>query len=142
MTYLWVKALHVVFMVAWFAGLFYLPRLFVYHTKHRDKPELAAAFQEMERKLMRMIMDPAMTLTAIFGIWMLVMSPGFLKQGWLHAKLTGVVILIGYHVFLGISRRRLARGEFFLQEKTWRIVNEIPTLLLLAVVVLVMVKPF
>ena len=142
MMYLWLKALHVVSMVAWFAGLFYLPRLYVYHTRHRDKPDMATAFQEMERKLMRIIMDPAMTLTAIFGIWMLVQNPGLMKQGWLHVKLTAVVILIGYHIFLGISRRRLARGEFFLQEKTWRLLNELPTLLLLLVVVMVIVKPF
>lgn len=142
MTYQWVKALHVIFMVAWFAGLFYLPRLYVYHTMHRDKPELCAAFQVMERKLIRIIMDPAMLLTAIFGIWMIVLNPTMLKQGWLHAKLTAVLVLIGYHIFLGLRRKKLANGEFTIQEKTWRMLNEIPTLLLFFVVILVIVKPF
>ncbi|MCS6913725.1 MAG: protoporphyrinogen oxidase HemJ [Myxococcales bacterium] len=142
MPYLWIKAFHVVFVVAWFAGLFYLPRLYAYHTRHREQPAMAQVFMEMERKLLRIIMDPALGLTLVLGIALLVLSPHLLRQGWMHAKLTVVLLLIGYHVLLALSRRRLARGDYFLSERAWRALNEVPTLLLIAAVVLVIVRPF
>src|SRR5438105_4335559 len=111
-TYLWVKAFHIIAMVAWFAGLFYIFRLFVYDTKYRDRPGVPETLAEMERKLMRMIMDPALTVTLILGVWLIVLNPTVMKQGWMHVKLTAVVLLIGYHVYAGITRKRLSRGEY------------------------------
>jgi putative membrane protein len=136
---LWVKSFHIVFVVAWFAGLFYLPRLFVYHalsddTASRDR------FNVMERKLYRGIMDPAMTLTLVTGVWMW-LGWGF-GGGWLHAKLALVAALVAYHIWLG----RLARA-FALDQNThthvfYRWINEAPLVLLVAIVILVVVKPF
>lgn len=142
MTYQYVKAFHIIAMVAWFAGLFYIFRLFVYHVKHRERPGMAEAYAEMERKLMRIIMDPAMLVTTVLGVWLLAQNPGFLKQGWMHAKLSAVLLLIGYHVFAGITRRRFARGDYFLSERACRFINEAPTLLLIFIVIMVVVKPF
>lgn len=142
MTYQWIKAFHIIAMVAWFAGLFYIFRLYVYHVKHRERPGMPEAFAEMERKLLRIIMDPAMTVTLALGIALIVMNPALLKQGWLHAKLTAVVLLMGYHIFAGITRRRFARGDYFLSERACRMINEVPTLLLIVTVLMVVLKPF
>jgi putative membrane protein len=141
MLYLWVKALHIVSMVCWFAGLFYLPRLFVYHSMSEDAVS-RERFVVMERKLYRAIMGPAMIATLIFGIWMLILAPGFLKQGWLHAKLTLVFLLIGYHHVCGAQVKRFACGENGRSHVFYRWFNEIPVVILLAVVILVIVKPF
>ncbi|WP_054890593.1 CopD family protein, partial [Pseudomonas sp. NBRC 111129] len=92
MLYLWIKALHIVSVVCWFAGLFYLPRLFVYHAQSQDSIS-QERFVTMERKLYRGIMNPAMVATYVFGAWMLYLNPGWLSQGWLHAKLTLVILL-------------------------------------------------
>ncbi|TBU88619.1 protoporphyrinogen oxidase HemJ [Phytopseudomonas dryadis] len=141
MLYPWIKALHIVAMVCWFAGLFYLPRLFVYHVMSEDEPS-RARFCVMERKLYRGIMTPAMIATLALGIWLLFMAPGWLSQGWMHAKLTLVVLLVGYHHVCGAMRKRLARGENNRGHVFYRWFNEVPVLMLLAIVVLVVVKPF
>ena len=140
--YLWLKSFHIISLVAWFAGLFYLPRLFVYHVNAKSK-ESRQTFEVMEAKLLRIIMNPAMILTWIFGLWMFAVNLEFLKTaGWLHAKLLLVVILSGYHMALAKYRRKLANGENEKSEKFFRIINEFPTLILVAVVILAIVKPF
>ncbi|QOF88241.1 MULTISPECIES: protoporphyrinogen oxidase HemJ [unclassified Pseudomonas] len=139
--YLWIKALHIVAVVCWFAGLFYLPRLFVYHAMSEDAAS-CERFQVMERKLYRGIMGPSMILTILLGAWMLYLTPGWLSQGWLHAKLTLVVLLIGYHHACGAMLKRFARGENRRSHVFFRWFNEVPVLFLLAIVILVVVKPF
>ena len=140
--YLWLKSFHIISMVAWFAGLFYLPRLFVYHVNAKSK-ESRQTFEVMEAKLLRIIMNPAMILTWIFGLWMFAVNLEFLKTaGWLHAKLLLVVILSGYHMALAKYHRKLAAGDNEKSEKFFRIINEFPTLILIAVVLLAILKPF
>ncbi|TBU94841.1 protoporphyrinogen oxidase HemJ [Stutzerimonas kirkiae] len=142
MLYLWLKALHIVAMVCWFAGLFYLPRLFVYHAMSEDAPS-RERFCVMERKLYRGIMLPSMIATLAFGIGMLSINPGlFASGGWLHAKLALVLVLIGYHHMCGAQLKRFARGENRRGHVFYRWFNEFPVLLLLAIVILVVVKPF
>lgn len=139
---LWVKALHVIFMVTWFAGLFYLPRLFVYHAVTTDTMG-HDRFVVMERKLFA-IMTMGAVLTAVFGIWMLsdYAWQAYRQSGWLHAKLFLVVILIAYHTYclkiMGDFRNKTnVRSHVF-----YRWFNEVPVLLLFAIVILVMVRPF
>lgn len=140
---LWVKAFHVVFMVTWFAGLFYLPRLFVYHAMTDDQAG-NARFKIMERKLYFGIMTPGAVLTVALGIWMLIDYgwAAYSHSGWLHAKLALVALLIAYHVYCGrlladFKRDRNRRSHVF-----YRWFNEIPVLILIAVVILAIVRPF
>ncbi len=141
MLYLWLKAFHIIFMVAWFAGLFYIFRLFVYHAKFRGQENMRQAYALMERKLLYIIMHPAMLLTLLIGLLLIALNPSVLRAPWFHAKLLGVALLIGYQIFAGITAKRFARGDFFLSEKACRFINEVPTLLLIAIVILVVLKP-
>lgn len=141
MLYLWIKALHIVSMVCWFAALFYLPRLFVYHAQSEDSIS-RERFIVMERKLYRGIMGPSMIATLVFGGWLLYLNPGWMQQGWMHAKLTLVVLLIGYHHMCGAQLKRFARGENKRSHTFYRWFNEVPVLFLLLIVILVVVKPF
>jgi len=136
---LWVKALHIVFMVTWFAGLFYLPRLFVYHALAEDRPSIER-FKVMERKLYWGITTPGALLTIGFGTW-LWLGWGF-SGAWLHAKLALVGVLVVYHLWCGRLVRAF-RDERNTHGHLWfRWFNEAPVLLLLAIVILVVVKPF
>ena len=136
---LWIKSLHVIFVVAWFAGLFYLPRLFVYHAQSEDETS-NARFKVMERKLYRGIMTPSMVLTIVFGVWLLV---GWEFHGvWLQAKMVLVGILVVYHFWLGKILREFEHDDNRRTHVFYRWVNEIPLLILAATVVLVIVKPF
>lgn len=137
---LWIKAFHVIFMVTWFAGLFYLPRLFIYHLEARSDTE-CKRFCTMERKLYA-IMSIGMVLTWIFGLWLLALIPEYLKMGWLHAKLALVVALSAYHGWLKVNLRRFAAGTNTRSGAFWRWANEVPALVLIAAVILVIVKPF
>lgn len=137
---LWIKTFHVFFVVAWFAGLFCLPRLFVYHTQV-TAPEEHARFSLMERRLYGMT-TIGMIGTWVFGIWMLSLQPGYMQMGWLHAKLTLVILLSGYHGWLKGNLRRFAAGQNRRSERFWRIANEAPAIALIAVLILVIVKPF
>ena len=135
---LWVKAFHIIFMVTWFAGLFYLPRLFVYHATANDAAGIER-FKVMERKLFYGIMTPGAVLTVISGVW-LWLGYGF-SGGWLHAKIALVAVLIVYHVYCGglmvaFKHDRNRHGHVF-----YRWLNEFPTVLLIAIIVLVVVKP-
>lgn len=142
MLYLWIKAFHIVSIVCWFAGLFYLPRLFVYHAQSEDTVS-KERFRIMERKLYRGIMGPAMVASLVFGIWLIALNPAIFKSGaWIHAKLTLVVLLIGYHHMCGAQVKRFARGENTRSHVFYRWFNEVPVLILLAIVILVVVKPF
>lgn len=141
MLYLWVKALHIIAVVCWFAGLFYLPRLFVYHAMSDDEAS-QQRFCVMERKLYRGIMNPSMIATLLLGGWLLYLNPAWLQMGWLHAKLLLVALLVGYHHACGAQLKRFARGENARGHVFYRWFNEIPVLFLLAIVILVVVKPF
>lgn len=141
MTYLLLKALHIIAMVCWFAGLFYLPRLFVYHAMSEDETS-KARFCIMERKLYRGIMTPSMLATIFFGLWLLHLNPSWLSMGWMHVKLALVAILTGYHLLCGVQLRRFARNENARNHVFYRWFNEIPVLFLIAIVLLVVIKPF
>lgn len=140
--YFWVKALHVISIVAWMAGLFYLPRLFVYHANAVKGSEVSELFKVMERRLYHAIMMPAMIASWLFGAIMLAAVPGYLSDGWLHAKLTFVVALTVVHFLLERYRRDFAADRNRHDHKFFRVLNEVPTLLLIGIVIMVVVKPF
>ncbi len=137
---LWVKALHIVFVISWLAGLLYLPRLFVYHTEVQDSAGLDR-FCLMEKRLYGLT-TIAMVGTWVFGVWTLLYTPGFMAMGWMHAKLALVVALSGYHGWLKAKLRGFAMGQNRHSARYFRIANEVPALIMVAVVVLVVVKPF
>ena len=142
---LWIKALHIISFVSWFAALFYLPRLFVYHAM-ADKSDTVGIerFKVMERKLYRGIMNPAMIATIVFGIWTLYLygMEYFRASGWLHTKILLVVLLIGYHHICGAHMKRFAKDSNQKSHVYFRFFNEVPVLLLIAIVILAVVKPF
>jgi putative membrane protein len=136
---LWLKAFHVVFMVTWFAGLFYLPRLFVYHVSASDAVS-RTRFVVMERRLFVMTtIGGAGTL--VFGISMVLMAPGYMAQGWLHAKLALVLLVIGYQIWCLALMHALRDGRNRHSERWYRLFNEAPALLLIGIVILAVVKP-
>ena len=140
---LWLKALHVIFVVTWFAGLFYLPRLYVYHVESADAA-VTAQLKVMERRLL-MITHIGGVLTIAFGLatlaWFAAHDSGYLRQGWLHAKLALVAGLIAYHAYLVRLKNELAADRARHSSRWLRVFNEVPGLLLIAIVVLVVVKP-
>ena len=136
----WIRAWHVIFMVTWFAGLFYLPRLFVYHAATSDSAGIER-FRVMERRLFA-IMTIGAALTAAFGLWLLAREPVLLDTGWLRAKLVLVALLIGYHAWLGKLVRDFAAGRNAHSPRWYRWFNEIPTLLLMGIVLLAVARPF
>ena len=140
--FLAIKALHIIAMVCWFAGIFYLPRLFVYHAMSEDKAS-QDRFVVMERKLYRGIMNPSMMATWVLGLSMVVMNWQVYKsQGWLHAKITLIILLTVYHVLCGRFRLKLVDNPQYKSHVYWRWFNEVPVLILIAVVLLVVLKPF
>lgn len=139
--YPWAKAIHVIAVISWMAGMLYLPRLFVYHADTAVGSEQSETFKVMERRLLRGIINPAMTITWIFGLWLAWKIFAF-QGGWLHAKLALVLAMSGVHGYLSASVRRFAEDRNEKPARHWRIVNEIPTLLMIAIVILVIVKPF
>ena len=140
MLYEIVKALHIIVVITWFAGLFYLPRLYVYHTT--ATPESHDMLCTMERKLMKIIMWPSLILVWIFGITLIALNPGWLQMGWLHTKLLLVILLTLYHVSLEHFRRQFLNNQNTRPERFFRIYNELPALILIAVIFLVVLKPF
>ncbi|MEZ5465926.1 MAG: protoporphyrinogen oxidase HemJ [Lysobacteraceae bacterium] len=141
---LWVKAFHIIFVVTWFAGLFYLPRLFVYHAELQAGGSDRVGherFLVMERRLMG-ITNIGAALALLFGIWLLWLVPGFLQMGWMHAKLGLILLLVGYHGFCARLCGDFRRGSNQRSGRWFRVFNEVPAVLLVAIVCLVVVKPF
>ncbi|MDF1791970.1 MAG: protoporphyrinogen oxidase HemJ [Thalassobaculaceae bacterium] len=137
-----VKSLHVISVIAWMAGLLYLPRLFVYHADEPPGSATSETFKVMERRLYKAIMSPAMGATWIFGILMLWLVPGWLEDGWMHAKLFLVLVMTAMHHAMGRWCRAFAADENNKSARYYRIANEIPTLVMVVVVFLVITKPF
>ncbi len=137
-----VKALHVVSVIAWMAGLLYLPRLFVYHASVDPAGEPSETFKTMERRLYRAIMNPAMMATWIFGLWMLWLTPEWKSEGWMHAKLFLVLVMTAAHYVMGRWRRQFERDANQHGHRYYRVANEVPTLIMVLVVFLVILKPF
>lgn len=141
---LWLKALHIIFVVTWFAGLFYLPRLFIYHLQCRDE-EGIQRFVTMERRLL-VITHIGGIASVIFGLALLghwaARIPGYMAQGWLHGKLALVTLLIAYHLYCMRIAQRMARGERPHSDRWLRFFNEVPAVLLVGTVILVVVRPF
>lgn len=140
--YLWLKAFHIMALIAWMAGMFYLPRLFAYHAESPNGSQQAETFKVMERRLLRMIMNPAMIATWVFGLSMLAANPGLFQQGWLHGKLVLVLAMTILHAVFSKWRKVFAADGNQRPAKFYKIWNEVPTLLMIVIVILVVVKPF
>ncbi|PSJ56415.1 protoporphyrinogen oxidase HemJ [Kumtagia ephedrae] len=138
---LWIKAAHVIAVISWMAGMLYLPRLFVYHAGAEPGSVQSETFKVMERRLYRLIINPAMIATWVFGLWLAWSQFGFMG-GWLHAKIALVVAMSAVHGYLGGALRRFAEDRNEKPARHWRIVNEVPTVLMIVIVILVVVKPF
>lgn len=138
--YLWFKALHVIAVIAWMAGMLYLPRLFVYHCAAAPGSEQSETFKVMERRLLRAIINPAMVVTWAVGLW-LAWDGGWLGAGWFHAKLALVLALSAVHGLLSAYVRAFAEDRNTRSETFYRALNEVPTVLMIGIVVLVVVKP-
>lgn len=142
--YPWIKALHVISVIAWMAGLFYLPRLFVYHVEEAPgDARLDALFQLMERRLLRAIMNPAMIAVWVFGL-MLVFTPGVIdwSQLWPWVKAAMVIVMTWFHHWLGRRRKELAAGSCKITGRGFRLMNELPTLVMVVIVLMVIARPF
>lgn len=139
--YDWMKALHVMAIIAWMAGMFYLPRLFVYHCDAPKGSPQSETFKVMERRLLVAITNPAMIASWIFGLW-LAWEGGWLRSGWFHGKLLLVVLLSAMHGMLSRWVRDFATDQNRHSSKFYRIINEVPTVLMIGIVILVIVKPF
>ena len=140
--YSYIRAFHIIAMVAWMAGLFYLPRLFVYHTGAKPGSEMSETFKVMERRLLGVIMNPAMIVTWSLGLILMFVFIDWRTAYWLHAKLVLVILLTVFHMMLARWRKDFAADRNQRSEGFYRAVNEVPTLLLIFIVVLVVVKPF
>ena len=139
--YEWIKALHVIAVIAWMAGMLYLPRLFVYHCKAEAGSKQSETFKVMELRLLRAIINPAMIVTWLAGLY-LVWAGHWYVAGWFHVKFLLVLLLSGVHGFLARAVRDFAADRNQRSQKFYRIINEVPTVLMIAIVVLVVVKPF
>ena len=139
--YLWIKAFHIISVIAWMAALLYLPRLFVYHSMVEAGSARAETFALMERRLQRAIMTPAMLASFLFGIWMVALNPGLLQEGWFQIKLALALVMAGCHGAFASMRRKLADGTATRSTRSYRVWNEVPTVLMVAIVVLAVVKP-
>jgi putative membrane protein len=141
--FLWIKVLHVIAVISWMAGMLYLPRLFVYHAEQPAGTPMAATFITMEGRLMKIIMRPAATVVLLTGIYFLFFSgTDYLAQGWMHVKLTAVVLLFAAHGVLEGWTRTFARGANTKSPRFFRAVNEIPAVLMVIIVAMVIAKPF
>jgi putative membrane protein len=139
--YEWIKAFHIMAIIAWMASLLYLPRLFIYHFQTQRGSEASELFKVMERRLYRIIMNPAMMLSWLAGLYMAWTVFGF-HGGWLHLKLLSVVALTGVHIYFGRAVRAFHRDERPRSQRHWRILNEVPALLMIVIVIMVVLKPF
>ncbi|MFK4753668.1 protoporphyrinogen oxidase HemJ [Oceanobacter antarcticus] len=139
---LWVKAFHIIAVITWFAGIFYLPRLYVYHAAADDTAS-RERFKIMERKLYRGIMWPSMVVVIVLGIWLISFNPDYyLNSGWMHVKLMLVALLVGYHLYCGKLNQMFNNDQNHRSHVWYRWFNELPVVILIAVVILVVVRPF
>ena len=141
MSYDVIKALHLISVMSWMAGLLYLPRLFVYHAETTVGSVRAETFKVMERRLLKAIMNPAMIASFAFGIWMIVLAPGLLYEPWMHVKILCVLLMAGCHGVFSKMRRRLENDESPQPPRAYRIWNEVPTVLMVIIVFMAVVKP-
>jgi len=139
--YVWIKALHVIAVIAWMAGMLYLPRLFVYHCEAEAGSKQSETFKVMERRLLKAIINPAMVVTWLAGLY-LAWAGQWLSAGWFHGKLLLVLILSGIHGLFSRWVKDFANDRNRRRQKFYRIINEVPTILMIGIVVLVIVKPF
>lgn len=139
--YLWIKAAHVISVISWMAGLLYLPRLFVYHADAAPGSEASEMFKVMERRLLRFIMNPAMIGAYVFGTWMLVLS-GYWTAHWMWVKIVMILLLTLYHHALALWYKAFARDANRRSARFYRLVNEVPAVIMIIIVILVVVKPF
>ena len=139
--YEWVLVLHIVSVISWMAGLLYLPRLFVYHVDAAAGSEMSETFKVMERRLLRAIMTPAMIASWIFGLWLAALTGAF-AEGWFHAKLLLLLLLTASHMAMARWRKDFERDKNSKSAKFYRVANEAPTLLMIGIVIVVVVKPF
>lgn len=139
--YPWIKALHIIAIISWMAGMLYLPRLFIYHSDCDPSSEQARTFAVMEARLMKVIMNPAMVVSWVLGLYLAWQVFAF-QGGWLHAKIAAVVALSGVHGYFAKAVKSFGRGEYIKTPRYWRTMNEAPTLLMILIVVLAVVKPF
>jgi len=140
--YLWYKAIHVISVISWMVGMLYMPRLFVYHTKAEKGSDMDKTFQTMEYRLLKFIMNPAMIFTYFFGL-LVAYIYGFVALGvWFHIKSLAILGLTIFHIMLSRWRKDFAKGENKHSEKFYRIINEVPTILMIIAVIMVIVKPF
>ena len=141
--YLIIKSLHIIFVICWMAGLFYLPRLLAYHVAVKPDSEMAATFTLMEHRLIRIIITPAMLATFFFGIG-LMMVPGMMASpvGWLHLKIILVTLLAGYNGYMIFCHKQCCQGIYRHSSKVFRMLNEIPPLVMVLIIFLVVIKPF
>ena len=142
MAYDYIKALHLIAAMSWMAGLLYLPRIYVYHAETDIGSVRAETFKVMERRLLKIIMNPAMIATFSFGIWMLVLNPNLLYESWMHVKIFGVLLMTACHGKFSKMRRLLENDEKPLNSKNYRIWNEVPTVLMVIIVIMAVAKPF
>ena len=140
--YLWLKSIHLIFVIAWMAGMMYLPRLFVYHHGASEGGELENALKQMERRLMSFIINPSITLAWVFGLLMIFANEALWSAGWFHVKITAALIMSAIHGFYAGSVRKFARGDRPRTERFWRMMNEVPFGLLIIIVIMVIVRPF
>ena len=141
MGYEYIKAFHLIAVMSWMAGLLYLPRLYVYHAETDIGSVRAETFKVMERRLLKTIMNPAMIITFGLGVWMLVLNPSLLSEGWMHLKIFGVVLMAACHGKFSKMRRLLENDEKPLSSKNYRIWNEVPTGLMVIIVIMALAKP-
>jgi len=141
--YLWVKALHTISVIAWMAGLLYLPRLFIYHCEAEAGSQQSETFKVMERRLLKAIMNPAMIASLLFGILLVVhLGAELLSQGWFHVKVLCLVAMMAMHMKMGAWRRAFAEDRNPHTTKFYRWMNEVPTVLMIVIVIMVIVQPF
>lgn len=142
MNYEWLRALHIIAIISWMAAMLYLPRLYVYHADAPVGGEVSEQLKIMEAKLLKIIMNPAMIASWILGLSMLAANPALLEGGWMHAKLTCVILMSGFHGVLSAHRKKFSRDERPKPAKFYRILNEVPTVLMIIIVIMAVVQPF
>lgn len=140
--YDWLRALHIISVIAWMAGMLYLPRLFVYHADSEKGSDKSETFKIMERKLLKIIMNPAFVSSWVFGLLMLWANPSLMSEGWMHVKLTGIIVLSGLHHVYARWVKKFAKDENTRPAKFYRIWNEAPALIMVVIVIMAVAEPF